>query len=120
MDVVAGRHDADDARRRTVDRNGAPDDRLVAAERRTPDLVREDRDVFGARQRVFARELPAADRRDTPSAGISSEVTTAELTRRGWSGGAKVDARQRDRRRPAANDRLFSANSMNSGADTQN
>ena len=56
----------------------------------------------------------------TPSAGISSEVMTADVTRRGWSGVPRLtrasaigaDLRERSE--------LLSANSMNSGAETQN
>ena len=64
VDVVPRRHDADDARRRAVDGDHAPDDRFVAAERGAPDFARQHRHVFRAGQRVGPRELPAADRGD--------------------------------------------------------
>ena len=55
----------------------------------------------------------------TPRTGISSEVTTAELTRRGDSGVPRLTAP--DRYAPTfSNDWLRSRNSRNSGADTQN
>ena len=41
-----------------------PSTDLVAAERASPELAREGADVFRAGQRVVARELPAAERRD--------------------------------------------------------
>ena len=62
--VVAGRHDGDDPRRHAVDRNHPAEHRLVAAERAFPDFARERGNVLGARQRVGARELAAAQRRD--------------------------------------------------------
>ena len=60
--VVAARHDADDARLHAVDVEDRAERVLVRAERPLPQLVRENRDVFGVRQRVFAGEHPSADR----------------------------------------------------------
>ena len=60
------------------------DDGLVAAERTTATISFErSGDVFRAGQRVFFGEDPSAHAARLPSAGISSEVTIAELTRRG-------------------------------------
>ena len=55
VDVVSGRHDADDARRRAVDLHDAADDAFVAAEVAPPRRVGEDADVLGAGQRVVRR-----------------------------------------------------------------
>ena len=117
--VVAGRHDADDARRHTVDGNRAPDDRLVAAERAPPELARQDGDVFGARQRVFARELPAANRRDAQDRHqlevMTADVHAARLVRR-----AEVDRASAVGADLLRTNDCSPQNSMNSGAETQN
>ena len=62
VNVVARRHDADDPGRHAVDLDDAADDRLVAPERRLPDLGGQHGDVFGARKRVRACELAAPHR----------------------------------------------------------
>ena len=65
VDVVAGRHDRNNPRRNAVDRNDAPEDGFVAAKRASPDLTRQRPHIFGAGERIGARELPAPHRRDT-------------------------------------------------------
>jgi hypothetical protein len=63
VDVVAGRHDADDARRGAVDRNDGADSRVGAAKVALPRRVRNDGDVFRAWPRIVPGEMPATQRR---------------------------------------------------------
>src|SRR6185503_4143590 len=65
VNVVSRRHDADDSRWDTINRNHPAKDRFVATECALPDLARERADVLGARQRVGPGELTAADGRNS-------------------------------------------------------
>ena len=86
VDVVAGRHDADDARRHAVDLNDATEDALVAAEVALPRPARDDRRRLRRRAARSASLNSRPRSGGTPSTGSSSGVTIAELTRRGRSG----------------------------------
>ena len=45
--------------------NDSAEDRFVAAKRASPDFGRQRAHIFGAGQRIGARELPTSQRRDT-------------------------------------------------------
>jgi hypothetical protein len=63
VNVVPRRHDPDHRGRAAVDLDDAPDDRLVACERRLPHLGGQHRHVLSPRKRVRAGELTTPDRR---------------------------------------------------------